>query len=201
MSHLTSPAQISNDTLILTPVVEEDLPQLYALSHATSDGAALYKLLPYGPFSNLPTYLQWAQGAYIDDRTCSAFVIRDKKTNKPLGLVAYLNVVPEHHRLEIGHIWVGKGTRKGVGSAAAYLLVSYAFAMTEWPCDRVEWKCHHENVASQATAKKVGFTFEGVFRNHMILKGERRHTHWFSITREDWPAVKERGDALFGAME
>ncbi|UNI18446.1 hypothetical protein JDV02_004713 [Purpureocillium takamizusanense] len=109
-----------------------------------------------------------------------------------VGMMSYLSVVPAHRRIEIGSIILGdaaKGSR--VGTEAYALLVERAFALGYL---RVEWKANALNARSLKAARRLGFTFEGIFRKHMVVKGRERDTAYFSITNEEWPAVKHGFD-------
>jgi RimJ/RimL family protein N-acetyltransferase len=87
---------------------------------------------------------------------------------------------------EIGHILWGPSMRRSPASTeAVFLLCDYVFGLG---ARRVEWKCNNRNVASKAAALRLGFTFEGVFRQHMIVKGQNRDTAWFSLLDGEWPA-------------
>ncbi|KAI5456931.1 acyl-CoA N-acyltransferase [Mariannaea sp. PMI_226] len=110
--------------------------------------------------------------------------------SEPVGQMSYLNIVPDHRRIEIGSIILGellKQTR--AATEAFYLLIKHAFEDLNYL--RVEWKANHLNKPSLSAAERLGFVFEGIFRKHMIIKGRRRDTAWFSITDDEWPHVKQ----------
>jgi RimJ/RimL family protein N-acetyltransferase len=104
-------------------------------------------------------------------------------------MAAMMNADPANRRLELGHIWyVPSAHRIGVNTEAAFLMLETAF--TTFKCRRVEWKCDSLNTPSRRAALRLGFAFEGVFRQHMIIKGRNRDTAWYAMTDEDWPGVK-----------
>ncbi|KAL2110430.1 hypothetical protein VUR80DRAFT_8120 [Thermomyces stellatus] len=108
--------------------------------------------------------------------------------SEPAGAASYMNIVPGHLRLEIGGIILGeKLGRTRAATEAFFLMIQNAF---ELGYHRVEWKANNLNKPSLSAAERLGFIFEGVFRNHMIIKGRVRHTAWFSITSAEWPRVK-----------
>ena len=119
----------------------------------------------------------------------------DLATGDPVGVVSYLNIVAPDRRIELGHIWYVPAAQRGrANTETAYLLMRQAF--DELGYRRVEWKCDALNARSRAAAERLGFTFEGVFRQHMIVKGRNRDTAWFSMTDTEWPARRaaiERG--------
>ncbi|KAI9157930.1 GNAT family acetyltransferase [Paramyrothecium foliicola] len=108
-------------------------------------------------------------------------------SSKALGVISYLNIVPVNRSIEIGGINFGpRLKRTRVATEAFYLLMKHAFDLGYL---RLEWKANHHNKPSLAAAERLGFVFEGVFRKHMIVKGRRRDTAWFSITDEEWPVI------------
>jgi RimJ/RimL family protein N-acetyltransferase len=104
-------------------------------------------------------------------------------------MAAYLNVTPQSGVIEIGHVWFGTGLKRTTAATEAiYLLLRNAF--DELGYRRVEWKCNDLNAVSRRAAERFGFTFEGVFRKHQIVKGRNRDTAWYSITDDQWPAIR-----------
>jgi RimJ/RimL family protein N-acetyltransferase len=97
--------------------------------------------------------------------------------------------VPEHGVIEIGHIWFGAALQRTAGATEAiYLLARHAF--DDLGYRRLEWKCNALNAPSRRAAERFGFSFEGIFRKHQIVKGRNRDTAWYAITDEDWPAIR-----------
>lgn len=108
---------------------------------------------------------------------------------RPLGLASYLRITPEFGVIEIGHIWFGVALQRTTAATEAiYLLARHAF--DDLGYRRLEWKCNALNAASRRAAERFGFTFEGVFRKHQIVKGRNRDTAWYEIVDEDWPAIR-----------
>ena len=120
------------------------------------------------------------------------FATVDRATGRAIGSSRYLSIVPEHRRLEIGWTWVGTAyQRTGANREAKLLQLGHAFETLD--AQRVEFKTHARNERSRNALAGIGATFEGVFRNHMIMPdGSVRHSAYFSITAEEWPAVKAR---------
>ena len=123
------------------------------------------------------------------------FATLDRRTGRPIGSTRYLAIVPEHHRLEIGWTWLAPAwQRTGANREAKLLQLTHAFDALH--ANRVEFKTDSRNEASRAALLGIGATFEGVFRNHMVLPGgEIRHSAWYSIVREEWPEVRARLEA------
>jgi N-acetyltransferase len=120
------------------------------------------------------------------------FVTVERASGRPIGSSRYLNIVPEHLRLEIGWSWVAREwQRTGANREAKLLMLSHAFETLG--CNRVEFKTDSLNDASRAALLAIGATFEGIFRNHMVMPGGRlRHSAYYSVVEEEWPAVKSR---------
>lgn len=111
--------------------------------------------------------------------------------SRPMGLLSLLRHDPANGVIEVGHIHYSKplrGTR--AATEAQFLLMSYVF--DELRYRRYEWKCNALNERSRRAAQRLGFTFEGVFRQHLVAKGRNRDTAWFSLLDSEWPQIKTR---------
>jgi RimJ/RimL family protein N-acetyltransferase len=109
-------------------------------------------------------------------------------------MASYLRITPEHGVIEIGHIWFGLALqRTREATEAIYLLASHAF--DDLGYRRLEWKCNALNEPSRRAADRFGFTYEGTFRKHQIVKGRNRDTAWYSILDEQWPAIRASFEA------
>ena len=105
-------------------------------------------------------------------------------------MASYLNIHPEHGSIEIGHIWFSELLRRRrAASEAIFLMIRQAFDGLGYR--RVEWKCNAQNAASRRAALRFGFAFEGIFHQHLIVKGANRDSAWFSILDGEWPALRE----------
>jgi RimJ/RimL family protein N-acetyltransferase len=148
---------------------------------------ALWTYMPYGPFPDLAAMRGWLDTLPGSEDPLFFAVVRD---GSPVGMTSYLNIDPAMRRLELGHIWFGpRAQRTEANTESAFLMLDWAF---QEGYRRAEWKCDAYNARSRAAAERLGFTFEGVFRRHMIVKGRNRDTAWFSIVDAEWPAVRER---------
>jgi RimJ/RimL family protein N-acetyltransferase len=177
----------------LTRMQAQFAPELH---RAFAGHDALWDFMAYGPFASASAYQDWAEATALGDDPLF-FAIRDKATGQLGGVASYLNIVPAQGRLEIGHICLGPeiaGTR--VASEALAQMIAWAFNAGY---RRVEWKCDARNTPSRRAAQRLGFAFEGVFRNHMIIKGRNRNTAWFAITDDDWPQLSAAHQAWLGA--
>jgi N-acetyltransferase len=120
------------------------------------------------------------------------FVTVDRATGDPIGSSRYLNIVPEHRRLEIGWTWVATGfQRAGANREAKLLMIEHA--IEGLGCHRVEFKTDSRNEKSRAALLGIGATFEGIFRNHMVMPdGPLRHSAYYSVIDDEWSEVKAR---------
>lgn len=161
----------------------------------------LWTWLPYGPFRSRSDHRAWT--ARAEASTDPLFLaILDPVTGRAAGHAAFLRIDRSHGVIEIGHILLTPTLRRSRTATAALL------AMIGWCFDngyrRVEWKCNALNGPSRRAALRLGFTYEGTFRQHMIVKGRNRDSAWFSITDADWRALEPahhawRQDANFDA--
>ncbi len=174
--------------VLLRPVEPAvDAAPLFAASHPPHGDLATWTYLPDGPYrspEHMRAMLEWA--ATSDDPVY--FTIAGLPDELPLGVAAYLRITPAFGTIEIGHIWFGARLRRSTAATEAiYLLASHAFDQLGYR--RLEWKCNALNAASRRAAERFGFTFEGVFRKHQVVKGRNRDTAWYAITDQDWPAI------------
>ncbi|PRD42708.1 GNAT family N-acetyltransferase [Phyllobacterium phragmitis] len=118
------------------------------------------------------------------------FAVIDKATGKVAGRQALMRIDPEHGAIEIGNIYWGLLiARRPAATEAQFLFARMVF--DELGYRRYEWKCNNENEPSKRAARRFGFQFEGVFRQHLVVKGKNRDTAWFSITDGEWPALRQ----------
>lgn len=119
------------------------------------------------------------------------FAIIDKVTGKALGILSLLRINTKAASIEVGHIHYSsllKRTR--IATEVHYLLAKYVFETLKYR--RYEWKCDSLNEPSKRAALRLGFTYEGTFRQALVYKGRTRDTHWFSITDKEWPNIKQQ---------
>ena len=173
----------------LEPVdVAAHASSLYAHSHARPEDAALWTYLAYGPFPDQGAFEGWlAVRARSEDPLF--FAIVDLSSGAASGMASYLNVMPAMGCIEIGHIWFAPSLqRTRAATEAIYLMCRQVF--DDLGYRRLEWKCNALNEASKRAARRFGFTYEGTFRQHMVVKGRNRDTAWFSLLDREWPAVR-----------
>jgi RimJ/RimL family protein N-acetyltransferase len=128
------------------------------------------------------------------------FATVDEASGHPIGSSRFLSIVPEHRRLEIGWTWVAPPwQRRGANQEAKYLQLRHAFE--DLGANRVEFKTDSRNENANPALLSIGATFEGTFRNHMIMPDRTlRHSNYYSVTVEEWPAVKSMLEARIGSI-
>lgn len=144
--------------------------------------------LPYGPFADIAAFREWAQTTCLGDDPLF-YTIRENDTGKAAGVASLMRITPQSGTIEVGHIHLGpalKGSR--AGTEAMFLMMEYAFSLGY---RRYEWKCDALNAPSRNAALRLGFTFEGTFRQGTVYKGRNRDTDWFSITDAEWPRLRD----------
>ena len=161
---------------------------LFAAFGAEADARG-WTYLAYGPFEDAASYRAWLLAhATTDDPLF--FTIIDKSDGQPAGVASYLNINPAAGSIEVGHLYFAPRLRRSrAATEALYLLMKNAF---ELGYRRYEWKCNALNAPSRAAAERLGFTFEGLFRQAAVVKGRNRDTAWYSILDKEWPASAPR---------
>jgi RimJ/RimL family protein N-acetyltransferase len=160
---------------------------LFAAAQGPGADPRLWDYLGYGPFADAAAFGEHvATQQRSDDPRFYAVV--DRATGRAAGVVSFLRIDEANGSIEIGHIWFGAPLqRTPQATEAIHLLARHAFDVLGHR--RLEWKCDAANARSQAAAGRLGFTYEGTFRQHMIVKGRNRDTAWFSILDREWPAI------------
>ncbi len=181
--------------VLRAPDVTNDGAALFEAGHRTSAHLYTWQYLPYGPFTDVT-----AMDAYVRDFACKTdplmHVVCDAVTQIPIGVITIMSIFPEFGRAELGHIWYDADMQRTPRTTeAAFLLLTYLFDTLHYR--RIEWKCDANNARSRAAAQRLGFRFEGVFQQHMIVKGRNRDTAWFAIADHEWPAIRPRFEEYF----
>lgn len=159
---------------------------LHATNSLDADGR-MWTYLGYGPFDSEVAYRTWVNEV---SRTTDPlfFAIIDRTSGRAIGVASYLRIDPRAGSIEVGHLAYSpllQGTT--AATEAMYLMMKRAFDLGY---RRYEWKCDALNTPSRAAAQRLGFTFEGIFRQAIIVKGRNRDTAWFSIIDKEWPAQR-----------
>lgn len=146
----------------------------------------VWDYLGYGPFADLDAYRAWQAGMAASADPVF-YALRDRASGKVGGLASLMRIDRAHGVIEIGHIEIAPPMQQTPAATEAIsLMIGWAFAVGY---RRVEWKCDALNAPSRRAALRYGFSFEGIFRQHMIYKGRNRDTAWFAIIDSDWPRL------------
>jgi RimJ/RimL family protein N-acetyltransferase len=157
-------------------------------ANAEDRDGRIWTYYPYGPFAELDEYRRWIDGACADPARLF-HAIRDSASGKAVGVAAYINAQPAIGSVEIGSlVFSPRLQRRAAASEAMYLMMRRVF--DELGYRRYEWKCDSLNAPSRAAAARLGFQYEGLFRQATITRGRNRDTTWFSIIDSEWPGLR-----------
>jgi RimJ/RimL family protein N-acetyltransferase len=183
------PRELRGGQVLLRPVdPAADAEPLYAESHPPASDAGLWTYMFAGPYPDAAA-LEADLRVMAVSRDPLYFTLVRLPEERPAGMAGYARIKPEHGVIEIGGIWFGASLRRSVAATEViYLLAAHVF--DELGYRRLEWKCDALNAASRRAAVRFGFTFEGIFRQHMVVKGRNRDTAWYAITDREWPEIR-----------
>ncbi len=158
---------------------------LYASFDGKDPQGHIWTYMGYGPFESLEIFTEWLkQREASRDPWFYAFVRRD--SGKAVGMAAFMRNDAANGVIEIGHIWMSPALQQTrEATEAIYLMMRHCFE--DLAVRRLEWKCDSLNAPSRKAAERFGFTFEGIFRQHYIIKGRNRDTAWYSMLDMEWP--------------
>ncbi len=194
-------ATIEGRLVSLEPInAEKHSESLFEGSHGIGpngeDKGELWRYMFHGPFPDRAAFHQHMR-EFSKSEDPFAFAIVDCLGGKAVGRAAYLRIEPDHRVIEVGHILYTPALRQTASATEAmYLMARHVFEDLGYR--RYEWKCNSLNQASRRAAERLGFTFEGIFRQHMIIKGRSRDTAWFAMLDSDWPLCKAAFEAWLG---
>ncbi|WP_374514912.1 GNAT family N-acetyltransferase [Niveibacterium sp.] len=160
--------------------------ELFAADALDNDGSS-WTYLPYGPFASLNEYRAWLTNMVAGQDPCF-YAIVDAATGRAVGVCSYLRIDPAAGSIEVGHLHFSPLLQgKPAATEAMFLMMQQAFALGY---RRYEWKCNSLNEPSRRAALRLGFTYEGCFRQARIDRGRNRDTTWYSVIDAEWPALK-----------
>ena len=158
------------------------------LSNSLDEKGINWAYLPYGPFDSQVNYVKWIKSFEEGDDPVF-FAIISKKLKKAIGIASFLRINPAQGLIEVGHINYSPLLQKTTEATEAM------FLMMKWVFDngyrRYEWKCNALNLKSRRAAQRLGFSYEGVFRQMTISKGRNRDTAWFAIIDKEWAEIEK----------
>jgi len=161
--------------------------ELYA-AFASADDDRAWTYTAIGPFSSFESYRQWSADA-ANSHDPRHYAIVDTATGQALGTLALMRHDPANGVIEVGSIVLSPTLQRTAASTEAqFILMRYVFS--ELGYRRYEWKCDSLNEPSRKAAERLGFIYEGTFRQAVVYKGRNRDTAWFALTDREWPAVR-----------
>lgn len=144
--------------------------------------------MPYGPFHSAAQYHRWVRETVANPNHLF-YAIKDLDADQWGGVASYLRINPAAGSIEVGNINLSPSlAHSRAATEAMYLMMQWAF---DAGYRRYEWKCNALNLASRRAAQRLGFSYEGVFRQALVVKGRNRDTAWFAVIDKEWPALKE----------
>jgi RimJ/RimL family protein N-acetyltransferase len=148
---------------------------------------AMWTYLFYGPFPTASDLRAWMEENCLGGDPLF-FTVVDASSDEPIGLTSYLRITPPHGVIEVGHlVYSPRLQRTRAATEAMFLMMERVFALGY---RRYEWKCDALNAPSRAAAQRLGFSFEGIFRQAITYKGRNRDTAWYSIIDREWPELR-----------
>jgi RimJ/RimL family protein N-acetyltransferase len=170
----------------LEPLALHHAESLHAANALDKDGRN-WTYLPYGPFDSSSALAAWID-SFASGRDPQFYAIVDLQNDKAVGVASFMRIKPQSGAIEVGHInYSPLLQRTPAATEAMYLMMARAFDLGY---RRYEWKCDALNRPSRAAAQRLGFSFEGVFRQALVVKGRNRDTAWYAAMDHDWPALK-----------
>jgi len=184
-----SRAPLGGERVLLRPVdASADAEPFFAATHSPAAEESLWRYMFDGPYKDAAEMRQVMEWVEATDDPLFFTIVR-LADQRPLGRAAYMRIEPHHRVIEIGGILFAPELQRTVAATEAiYLMLRHA--LDDLGYRRVEWKCDAKNEASRRAAARFGFTYEGTFRQHMVIKGRNRDTAWFAITDGDWPHLR-----------
>lgn len=177
---------------------DRDIEQLYNVSHNPVEYQSLFTFMSFGPFASKAAMLSWLT-PLVESKDPLYYSVFDKSRNLCIGMISLLNIVPAQGRVELGNIWYSPLVQKTkVNTEVTYLFLKTLFR--DYRYRRIEWKCDNDNIPSKRAALRMGFTHEGLFRQHMVVREKNRDTSWYAIMDTDWPMLEKKFESyLSGA--
>ena len=175
--------------VVLEPInINKHSKDLYA-NFSKDKKNRIWSYLPYGPFKTYVSFKKWLK-SFCLSKDPFFYAIYVKRYKQYCGMTSYLRITPEHGSIEVGHInysLILQNTKEG--TEPMFLMMKNAFEVLG--NRRYEWKCNNLNTASKNAARRLGFKFEGVFRQMFVIKDRNRDSAWFSIIEKEWKKLKK----------
>lgn len=180
-------------TCRLEPLDPDRHAQALFAANGLDASGRMWTYLPVGPFDGIDAYRAWVTAASQSEDPLF-FAIVDGSTEQAVGVASYLRIDPANGVIEVGHLQFSpRLQRTPAATEAIFLLMRHAF--DDLGYRRFEWKCDSLNAPSRAAAERLGFHYEGTFRQAVVYKGRNRDTAWYAIVDGDWPTIRAGFDA------
>lgn len=174
---------LSGAHCLIMPLAPQHAPDLFA-GYAGQDW--VFDYMYEAPFAAVEDYTAWVE--MVSARSDPYFVALCTPEGSAFGAASFMRITPANGVIEVGNINITPGGQRSTAmTEAMFLMMQWAF---ENGYRRYEWKCNALNAPSRKAAQRFGFSFEGVFRKHMIVKGRNRDTAWFAVTEDEWPDLR-----------
>jgi RimJ/RimL family protein N-acetyltransferase len=172
--------------VVLEPIHRRHAQDLWRSGQGADES---WTYLPIGPFVSLTALTAHLDNAAADPHRVS-WAVRPAATGVVSGFLSLLDIEPRHGSIELGGIWFGPAMQR-TRAATEAMLLPLKLAADELGYRRLVWKCNALNAPSKRAAERLGFVFEGTHRMHMVVKGRRRDTDWYSIVEDEWPPCRD----------
>lgn len=177
------PVRLAGRVVSVSPLVEADFPALWEAF--SEDDGGMWTYMGVGPFQSR-TEMEEVASRWLGSRDPLFFTF--DLADGCGGWGSYMRIVPDHGVVEVGNLAFAPRFQRSVAATEAmYLMMRHVFDLGY---RRYEWKCDSLNAASRSAGERLGFTYEGTFRQHMVYKGRNRDTAWFSVVDGDWPSLR-----------
>ncbi len=181
-------APLRGQYVVLEPLHKRHAEELWRAAQGADES---WTYLSCGPFANLAAMTQYVS-ALATDQLRVAWAVRPISTGAVSGWLTFLDIEPQNAAIELGNIWFGPVMQR-TRAATEAMFLPLKLAADDLGYRRLVWKCNALNAPSKRAAERLGFTYEGQHRMHLVSKGRRRDTDWYSIIADEWPS---RRDAL-----
>ena len=171
---------------VLEPLHVRHAPELW---RAAQGGDESWTYLGQGPFPSLDAMTRHI-GDFASSFDCMPWAVRPVATGEVSGWLALMDIQPKHAAIELGNIWFGPAMQRTRASTEAIFLL-LRHAADDLGYRRLVWKCNALNAPSKRAAERLGFTYEGTLRAHMVVKAHLRDTDWYSIVGDEWPRCRD----------
>jgi RimJ/RimL family protein N-acetyltransferase len=173
---------------VLEPLHKRHAEELWRQAQGFDES---WTYLPSGPFATRDSMIQYINDTAADPQRVT-WAIRPVSTGVASGWLSLLDIQPKNASIELGGIWFAPAMQR-TRAATEAMFLALKLAADDLGYRRLVWKCNALNAPSKRAAERLGFTFEGTHRMHMVVKGRQRDTDWYSIVKDEWPS---RRDAL-----